>query len=157
MSKPLPPKIAELIEDLKLVPDRQDRLLTLIDFADRFEDVPEEVATRPFSEANHVQRCESDAYVFTTSTEEGGVKLHFAVENPQGISAKAMAVILDETLSGESPEVIQGVPTDLVYEVFGKEISMGKGQGLMGMIELVKVLARRLQVEEAVREHQSNS
>lgn len=152
MAAPLPPKVAEIIEDLKLVEDRQDRLLTLIDFADRFEEVPKDVASRPFPESNHVQRCESEAYVFTTKHPEGGVKYHFAVENPQGISAKAMAVILDETLSGEDPDVIANVPTDFVYEVFGKELSMGKGQGLMGMIELVKILAKKMKVESLAAE-----
>ena len=154
MSAELPPRVAELIEDLKLVEDRQDRLLTLIDFADRFEEVSPEVATRPFSEANHVQRCESEAYVFTTPHPDGGVKYHFAVENPQGISAKAMAVILDETISGETPDVIAGVPTDLVYKVFGKELSMGEGQGLMGMIELCKILAKKMEVERLAAETQ---
>lgn len=143
----LPPKVAELLEDLKLVEDRNDRLMALIDFADRFNDVPERIATRPFSETNHVQRCESEAYVFTEPCGEDGVKFHFAVENPQGISAKAMAVILDETLSGENHEVIAQVPTDLVYQIFGRELSMGKGQGLMGMIELAKVLAKKAAIE----------
>lgn len=152
MSAELPPRVAELIEDLKLVQDRQDRLMTLIDFADRFEEVSPEIATRPFSEANHVQRCESEAYVFTTPHPQGGVKYHFAVENPQGISAKAMAVILDETISGESPEAIAKVPTDLVYKVFGKELSMGKGQGLMGMIELCKILAKKMEVDRVAAE-----
>ena len=152
MSKALPPRVAELLEDLKLVEDRQDRLMTLIDFADRFKDVPETVAKRPFAETNHVQRCESEAYVFTTPHPDGGVKFHFAVENPQGISAKAMAVILDETLSGEEPDVIATVPTDFVYEIFGKELSMGKGQGLMGMIELVKILAKKMKVEAMAEE-----
>lgn len=143
----LPAKVAELLEDLKLVEDRNDRLMTLIDFADRFREVPPSVAERPFPESNHVQRCESDAYVFVTPHPEGGVKYHFAVENPQGISAKAMAVILDETLSGEDPDSIAAVPTDLVYQVFGRELSMGKGQGLMGMIELVKILAKKMKVD----------
>ena len=144
--------MAELLEDLKLVEDRSDRLMTLVDFADRFREVPESVATRPFSEANHVQRCESEAYVFTSPHPEGGVKYHFAVENPQGISAKAMAVILDETLSGENPEAIAHVPTDFVYEVFGKELSMGKGQGLMGMIELVKILAKKMTIDAMAKQ-----
>lgn len=152
MATNLPPKVAELVEDLKLVEDRNDRLLTLVDFADRFKEVPPEIATRPFSESNHVQRCESEAYVFAEPDSKGGVKFHFAVENPQGISAKAMAVILDETLSGESPDVVALVPTDLVYEVFGKELSMGKGQGLMGMIELVKILAKKVKIEQLSRE-----
>ena len=72
----------------------------------------------------------------------------------QGISAKAMAVILDETISGETPDVIAGVPTDLVYKVFGKELSMGKGQGLMGMIELCKILAKKMEVERLAAETQ---
>lgn len=152
MPNPLPPRVAELLEDLKLVEDRQDRLMTLIDFADRFKEVPENVATRPFSETNHVQRCESEAYVFTTPHPDGGVKYHFAVENPQGISAKAMAVILDETLSGEEPDSIANVPTDLVYNIFGRELSMGKGQGLMGMIELVKILAKKMKIEAVAEE-----
>lgn len=155
MAEQLPPRVAELIEDLKLIEDRQDRLMTLIDFADRFEEVPKEVAERPFSETNHVQRCESDAYVFTTPHPDGGVKFHFAVENPQGISAKAMAVILDETISGESPGAVAQVPTDLVYKVFGKELSMGKGQGLMGMIELCKILAKKVEVDRLAAEAQS--
>jgi cysteine desulfuration protein SufE len=154
MAAELPPRVAELIEDLKMVEDRQDRLMTLIDFADRFQEVPGDIATRPFSEANHVQRCESEAYVFTTPHPEGGVKYHFAVENPQGISAKAMAVILDETISGETPQSIANVPTDLVYKVFGKELSMGKGQGLMGMIELCKILAKKVDIERIAAEAQ---
>lgn len=145
----MPAKLAELMEDLKLVEDRNDRLLTLVDFADRFKDVPARIAERPFSETNHVRRCESEAYVFTEPAGEDGVKFHFAVENPQGISAKAMAVILDETLSGEHPDTIATVPADIVYQIFGKELSMGKGQGLMGMIELAKVLARKAKVEKA--------
>ncbi len=62
-----------------------------------------------------------------------------------------MAVILDEALSGENHEVIAQVPTDLVYEIFGRELSMGKGQGLMGMIELVKVLAKKSAIERMAR------
>lgn len=152
MSQSIPPRVAEFIEDLKLLETRDDRLMTLIDYADRFQEVDPAIATRPFSEANHVQRCESEAYVFTTPHPEGGVQFHFAVENPQGISAKAMAVILDDTLSGEDPDIISTVPTDFVYEIFGRELSMGKGQGLMGMIELVKILAKKVKFEEAAAE-----
>lgn len=142
------------MEDLKLVEDRNDRLLTLVDFADRFRDVPERIATRPFSETNHVRRCESEAFVFSEPAGDNGVKFYFAVENPQGISAKAMAVILDETLSGEDPDTIATVPADIVYQIFGKELSMGKGQGLMGMIELAKVLAKKAKLDRLTSEEQ---
>ena len=92
--------------------------------------------------ANHrVPACESDAYIWATQLADGGYKFHFAVENPQGISAKAVAVLIDETLSGCTAEEIAKVSEDMIFTVFGKNISMGKGQGLMGMITLTKRLA----------------
>ena len=66
------------------------------------------------------------------------------MENPQGISAKAMGVILDECLSGEKPEDAANLSHDVVFAIFGKEISMGKGQGLMGMVDLVRMQTKRL-------------
>ena len=74
---------------------------------------------------------------------DGALDFHFAVENPQGISAKAMAVILGDTLSGEPPEQVAEVPTDIVYRVFGRELSMGKSMGLMSMVGMVANLAKR--------------
>ncbi len=143
MTDALPSRLSELLGDLEYIEDRNDRLLMLVDFADRFKEVPPEIAARPFPEQHRVQRCESEAYVFLEPDDSPEVRFHFAVENPQGLSAKAMAVILTETLSGETYETIRQVPSDIVYEIFGKELSMGKGQGLMGMVELAKVMAKR--------------
>jgi cysteine desulfuration protein SufE len=138
-----PEKLTELLEDFAFLDDRNERAALLIEMADRFSEVPERLATRPFPEENHVQRCESDAYVWAEEHPDGSLKYHFAVENPQGISARAMAVILDETLSGAPLEQVAAVPCDIVYTFFGKDISMGKGQGLMGMTTMVTDEARR--------------
>ena len=139
---PLPPKLASLLEDFKFV-DRHERAEMLIEFADRFQDVPSSVADRPFPEENHVTRCESNAYVWATDEPDGTQKYWFAVENPQGLSARAWAVIMDETLSGEALEDVVRVSPEVVFDLFGKELSMGKGQGLMGMLDHVQSLARR--------------
>jgi cysteine desulfuration protein SufE len=138
-----PEPLNELLEDFEFVQDRSDRAELLIELADRFAEVPEEVATRPFPEEHHVQRCESDAYVWTVEQPDGTLKYHFAVENPQGISAKAMAVILDEAFSGQPLEQVAAVPCDIVYRFFGNEISMGKGQGLMGMTSMAQDEAKK--------------
>ena len=45
-------------------------------------------------------QCESDAYVWALKKPDDTLKLYFAVENPSGVSAKALAAILDKTLSG---------------------------------------------------------
>jgi cysteine desulfuration protein SufE len=139
----IPEKLARLIEDLRLIPDRGERIQLLIDIADRFRGTPERIATRPYPTEHRVPGCESEAYVWAEPRPDGTLKFHFAVENPQGISAKATAVILDETLSGAPLEQILKVPPDFVYAVFGHELSMGKSMGLMGIVSMVQNLARR--------------
>lgn len=139
----VPESLTELIDDFGIVTSRSERAELLIELADRFTEVPERVAHRPFPESRRVQRCESDAYVWAEEQPDQTLKFHFAVENPQGLSARAMAVILDETLSGQPVEQVAQVPEDIVFSFFGKELSMGKGQGLTGMVAMVKHEARR--------------
>ena len=138
----MPPKMAVLAEDFAFV-DRSERAEMLIEFADRFGDVPERVAKRPFPEDHKVIRCESDAYVWWEDNPDGTLKFWFAVENPQGLSAKAWAVIMDETLSGEPLEVVAATSPEAVFTFYGKDLSMGKGQGLRGMTDMVTLAAKR--------------
>lgn len=122
--------------------DQELRFESLIELAERFKPVDDRIATRPFSVEHRVPGCESEAYAWAENT-PGGLKFHFAVENPQGVSAKALAVVLDENLSGQPLAEIRAVNADLVYTLFGRGLSMGKGQGLMGMVQMVKALADR--------------
>jgi sulfur transfer protein SufE len=73
---------------------------------------------------------------------DGTLKLYFAVENPSGVSAKALATILDRTLSGLPPSEIATVDSGIVEKIFRQNISMGKGMGLMSMVNAVQALAR---------------
>jgi len=134
----LPERLEETLATLDLLGDRADRIEALISMADRFEEVPPEVATRPFPETARVPSCESEAFVWSRLQDDGGLALYFAVENPQGISAKALAALLERTLSGLSPEEIARVPQEIVYRIFGRELSMGKSMGLMAMVGMVR-------------------
>lgn len=140
----LPGKLTRLLDAFAAMPERSDRIQALIGIAKRFQPVPESVARRPFPEERKVPACESEAYLFAEPRDDGTLKLHFAVENPQGISAMAMAVILDETLSGVPLARVAEVPRDLPLRIFGQELSMGKSMGLMGMVAMVQSSARRL-------------
>lgn len=124
-------------------PDQAERTQLLLDYADRFKDVPASVATRPFDKAALVPHCESEAYVWAVPNGDGTLKLHFAVENPSGVSAKALAVMLDRTLSGQPVEDVAKVDPEIVEQIFRQNISMGKGMGLMSMVQRVQALARR--------------
>ena len=138
----LPGALRDVIDTFALVSDPADRANLLIDFADRFRPVPPEIATPPFSKNHLVPYCESEAYVWLVPQADGTANLHFAVENPSGISAKALASILASTLSGLTPEEIEQVSPDIVEQIFRQNISMGKGMGLMAMVQAVQALAR---------------
>ena len=137
-----PPKLAALLDTFDMFPDPADRTGMLLSYADQFREVPPEVATRPFPQSHQVPQCESDAYVWATRQQDGTLKLHFAVENPSGVSAKALAAILDRTLSGLPPDQIARVSPEIVERIFRQNISMGKGMGLMSMVNAVAALAR---------------
>lgn len=138
----LPHKLRDLLEELRSV-DSDTRGEILIELADTFTSVPPEVATPPYPEESRVPGCESEVFAFATNRSDGSRDYHFAVQNPQGISAKAMAAIIQQTLNGEPLSTIQALPQDIAYEIFGRTLSMGKGQGLMSMIGMVKALAAK--------------
>src|SRR3712207_4834571 len=112
----VPQKLAEVVEDFASITDRRERADLLIETADRFADsakVPPDIATIPYPEFCRVPACESDAYVWSVEQPDGTLKFYFDVLNPQGLSAKAMSVILDETLSGQPVEQVAKVSSDI--------------------------------------------
>ena len=139
----LPERLRDVLAAFASISDPADRAALLIDFADQFRPVPPEVATAPFPKDRQVPYCESEAYVWLVPQADGTADLHFAVENPSGISAKALASILTSTLSGLTPEDIEQVSPDIVEQIFRQNISMGKGMGLMAMVQAVQALARQ--------------
>lgn len=136
-----PGRLQDVLDMLAMAADPAERAELLLALADRFREVPPEVARRPFSRLHQVPSCESEAYVWGILGAGGTLTLHFAVESPSGVSAKALAVILQQGLSGLPAAEIATVSPDLVLDVFRRDISMGKGLGLMSMVRAVQVTA----------------
>jgi len=140
--KRLPDRLERWLDTLESL-DRADRMQMLIDLAGRFRRVPPRIASQPYPVEHRVPGCESEAYVWSESNPDGTLTYYFAVENPQGISAMALAAILGDTLSGVPLEDVADVPGDVIYRVFGRELSMGKSLGLMGLVNMVRAAARQ--------------
>ena len=138
-----PERLQALLDVFATYSDTHERTQLLIDYARKFREVPAEVATRPFPPEHLVQHCESEAYAWAVPNPDGTLKLYFAVENPSGVSAKALAAILDKALSGLPAAEIARVDPEIVERLFRQNISMGKGMGLMSMVSAVHALARR--------------
>jgi cysteine desulfuration protein SufE len=122
--------------------DRAERIQALVDLAARFRPVPAAVATRPYPATHRVPGCESEAYAWALPNPDGTLRFQYAVENPQGISAMALAAILADALSGAPLADVAEVPADIVYRIFGRELSMGKSLGLMGLVHMARAAAR---------------
>jgi sulfur transfer protein SufE len=144
-----PERLREVLEIFADNPSERNQML--IEYSDQFTGVPEHIATRPYPHSNQVPHCESDSYVFVEPTGETApdgsprLKFHFAVENPFGVSARALASVLDSTISGLSAKEVAAMPIeDIVPTLFGRNISMGKGHGLLSIAAVVKHLAQRL-------------
>jgi cysteine desulfuration protein SufE len=138
-----PARLQALLDTFAMFPDPGDRTNLLLGYADKFREVPADIATRPYPKECLVPHCESEAYVWAVPQPDGTLKLAFAVENPSGVSARALAAILESTLSGLPPEQIAQVDPDIVEKIFRQNISMGKGMGLMSMVGAVRALATR--------------
>lgn len=136
-----PKPLQQLVEMFAMF-DPADRTSMLLSYADQFKEVPREVAVRPFDTSHQVPQCESDAYVWAIKRPDGTLQLYFAVENPSGVSARALAAILDKTLSGLPASEIATITPDIVEQIFRQNISMGKGLGLMSMVQAVAALAK---------------
>ena len=137
----MPEKLQQLVDMFQMF-DPADRTSLLLSYADQFKEVPPSIATRPFPKSHQIPQCESDAYAWAQRMPDGTLKLYFAVENPSGVSAKALAAILDKTLSGLPARDIATITPDIVEQIFRQNISMGKGMGLMSMVDAVRALAR---------------
>ncbi|MFH1681376.1 MAG: SufE family protein [Candidatus Eisenbacteria bacterium] len=110
----MPARLKTHLDRLDRIGSREERIDALIDLSERFRPVPERIARKPYRDVDRVPGCESEVYVWAEDLPDGTLLFHFAVENPQGISARALAVILDEGLSGEPPEKVASVSSDIV-------------------------------------------
>ena len=140
----LPPKLQEFLDDLAVLTDRAERIEALVSVARRFRPVPDDVATRPFDESHRVPGCESEVFVWALADPDGRLRLEFAVENPQGVSAMAMAVVFKDGLDGEPVSAARNVSDELVFALFGRELSMGKSLGLTNTVRAVRAWSARL-------------
>ena len=141
----LPKPIQERLEDLELFTDRADRIDALVEIGGEYKNFSEsEVPRTPQS---RVPGCESEVFFRAEPLPGGGQRYLFAVDNPQGISAMALAMILSSA-SGSNLSEVAAIDDEIVFRIFGRELSMGKSLGLINMVRMMKRAAlQELSVE----------
>lgn len=135
-----PPGIATILEDLSLF-QGQDRVDALISIADGYTAAVERA--KSLSEEHKVPGCESDAYLWVSGSQDAA-NVEFFVGNPQGISAMALASVLSTGLNGRPVSEYLAVEDEVVFDLFGRNLSMGKSLGLINTVKLMKFFAAKL-------------
>ncbi|MFA7290289.1 MAG: SufE family protein [Melioribacteraceae bacterium] len=133
-------KIVKFFENM----DNQEKIEYLISYADSFKEVPETIASKPYALDKKVEYCESGVYVWSIINEVGNPRFYFYVENPHGVSAKALCSILEEGLENADLQSVITIDTDIVFRIFGNNLSMGKNLGLIGIIQMIQRQVKRL-------------
>jgi cysteine desulfuration protein SufE len=138
----LPPKLQELVDDFASM-TREEKLETLIAFAESFPPLPEWLKEkRDAMEA--VPECMTPVFLFGEKQPDGGIHFHFDIP-PQSPTVRGLASILASGLNGCTPEEILTVPGDFYLPMNLQEaVSQQRLNGFNGVLAHMKHEAVRL-------------
>jgi cysteine desulfuration protein SufE len=132
----LPPRLQEIIEDLKLC-EGEEKLEMLLDFSDRMPPLPERLESLRAS-MERVDECMTPVLAHAEMEDDG---LHFYFDiPPEAPTVRGYAAILSEGLRGSTPQQVMALPNTLLHDT-GLQHVIGP-QRLNGMAALLAYLKR---------------
>ena len=133
-------RAAELVEAFEMFEAWEDRYRFLIDMGRELPPFPSDQKT----ESNIVHGCQSQVWMIADSS-DGGDKIEFLADSDSTI-VKGLIAILRAVYSGYSPREILGFDVNGLLQQLGldQHLSMGRRNGLAGMVTRVKTLATQL-------------
>ena len=139
-----------MLDTFAMFADPADRTNLLLGYADQFKEVPREVAARPFGRDHLVPHCESEAYVWALKQPDGTHEALLRGREPVGrVGQGAGGHPPPDRSPGSRPPRSPPITPDIVEQIFRQNISMGKGLGLMSMVQAVQALARAASQDNA--------
>ena len=138
----LPPKLQEIVDDIASM-SREEKLETLIGYAESFPELPERhKEERDKMEA--VPECMTPVFLIAEKQDDGGLIFHFDIP-PQSPTVQGLACILATGLNGCKPEEILAVPADFYLPMNLQEaITQQRINGFMGVLAHMKQTAVHL-------------
>lgn len=136
---PLPSKLQEIVDDFASM-TREEKLETLIAYAESFPSPPEHIAER-LNQMEPVPECMTPVRLIAEKDSSGGVVFHFDIP-PQSPTVRGLASILAGGLNGLPPEKIISVPADFYLPMNLQEaISQQRISGFHGVLAHMKQAA----------------
>ncbi len=133
---------AELIEAFDLFDDWEDRYRFLIDAAKAMPPLPDAAKT----EANRVHGCQSNVWMIAEPKVDGGeTRVEFLADS-DSVFTRGMVALVRKLYSGQTPRDILGFDIEGFLKQLGldQHLSMGRRNGLDGMVKRVRSVAREL-------------
>ena len=135
---PLPPKLQEIVDDFASM-SRQEKLETLIAYAESFQPLPERFKDQR-DKMEAVPECMTPVFLIAEKV-EGGI-IYYADIPPQSPTVRGLASILLNGLNGSTPEEIISVPADFYLPMNLQEaISAQRLNGFVGVLAHMKQIA----------------
>lgn len=129
----------ELVDSFTLFDEWEDRYRFLIDLGKELPPLPDEART----EENRVHGCQSNVWLIASSHQENDEKkIDFLADSDAHI-VRGLIAILRRVYSGQSPSDILDFDIDGLFKKLGldQHLSMGRRNGLAGMVSRIKSLA----------------
>lgn len=136
---PLPFKLQEIVDDFASM-SREEKLETLIAYAESFPSPPDPIAER-LNAMEPVPECMTPVRLIAEKEPDGGVHFHFDIP-PQSPTVRGLASILAGGLNGLPPEEIIAVPADFYLPMNLQEaITQQRINGFHGVLAHMKQAA----------------
>lgn len=133
---PLPSKLQEIVDDIAGM-SREEKLETLIAYAESFPELPERYKNER-DQMEAVPECMTPVFLIAEKQEDGGLIFHFDIP-PQSPTVRGLAAILSNGLNGCKPEEILGVPADFYAPMKLEEAISGQRiNGFRGVLAHMK-------------------
>lgn len=134
-------KLDELIEEFAELEPRE-RLELLVEFSDDLPPLPPRLQSEREAGCNRVEECQTEVHLWV-ERRNGSVQV-FADVAPEAPTVKGFVALLVDACSGESPENVQNVPSDLVQQLgLVDALGMVRMRGLTGILARIREAARR--------------
>ncbi len=139
---PLPQKLHEIVDDFSTM-SREEKLETLLAYAESFPDLPERLRPQ-FDRMEAVPECMTPVRMLAERQEDGGLVFHFDIP-PQSPTVRGLASILATGLNGSQPDEILAVPADFYLPMKLEEaVTQQRITGFIGVLAHMKHIALQM-------------
>ncbi|MCC6260051.1 MAG: SufE family protein [Anaerolineales bacterium] len=140
---PLPQNLQEIIDMIASM-SREEKLETLIAYAETLPDLPERFKTQR-DQMESVPECMTPVFIIAEKDEHGGIQFYLDIP-PQSPTVRGLASILLNGLNGCAFEEIVSVPIDFYHPMNLQEaVSQQRITGFTGVLSHMKQAAAKAQ------------